>query len=1399
MPPPILKAERLVGSGAAGTVYEASETSGASQRRFALKVLKDLSPVAVANFEREVLILSKLRHPGLVALHGFSKNGDGVSGLAPEDRGPCYWMDFIEGASLESAPKGADADRVQTWFRQALEALDFIHGEGILHGDLKPANILIDAEGTARLVDFGLASLTSEGSDAKLRGSLPYLAPESLRGERSPASDLYALGVVFYEILAGHHPRAGAANLAALFAPEFPHLEDKNLAAPERFRRIVDRMIESDLAVRFKNARDALSALSGSDLPGRSAVSEPFQMTGRHREWAEALNFVNERGGRGGLILVRGLTGTGKTRFARELYFQISLEGYPAERAGDRDELPEAARRDLHARLRAPEGFLILEINDDRLDPAGASFVDALASEDGVLSLTLSPEGFQDTARLAGSAETLKKRLEKISTEERRLLEALAVEDEGASLSSLARVADLKPIQASDAVRRLGALGLVRSRGDDSVALAHAILAPLVLDSLSPEAKRSLDRRWIEETVPSGDVLRAAEGLEQRGEFRRSVRLYRRALGLAEDPVLRDALLRGLANVLGAEGNFRAALRVLEEWHREFPSDPKGLNAVKYALASGVAYKNLGDRPRARELFETCLRAGRAEDPDHRPRLARAQALLGELDLAEDRFEDAAGRFAAARALLLDPSAQKAEVFLNEARLAASPENPNARWDRALQALDDSEAVAVQIGSRPAQFAAVLERGNLAMMRERFEDAQAAYDRALELASDPPDEALKGRVLQNLGVLDERRRRPAEALAHLTEARRLLLFFGNPFERAMNLLQLALARASVGRFAEARDLLKETYLPPDSLETAARCEEVLRGLRDLETGETGLAADELRAMHAALPDALKITFEDRPDYQRLVKRKALKTTTTTKETSMDALHQLNAILRDLLTSDDVDAIMSRILDGAVEIAKARRGFLVTSDEAVKASKNLSKDFLKGDGFRLSLSAVREAIKTGEPVVTDNASLDPRFKSAASVQELELKSICVLPLKAHEGVIGVLYLDHPYQAQIFQGADLNLLKLFADQAALALQKARTIEGMKDEIVNLKKEVEEQRLQLTHEYAEIVGQSRPMMEVLSLVDRLVDTSIPVWIYGESGTGKEAIARALHFKGPRAKKPFVSENCSSLPETLLESELFGHKKGSFTHADRDKKGLLHHADGGTVFLDEIADMSPTLQAKLLRFLQEGEIRPVGSNEVLKVDVRVVSASNKDLNLLVADGKFREDLFYRLNGMTVALPPLRERVEDIPLLVQHFLKRLAAAEKKEALEITPEALDLLTDYAWPGNVRELENTIRSASLFHYKGKLLPKSFHFKKTLVGGSLPSSPPSSPSAGPRKDKGGATDEKTLLLNALKKTNFHKGEAAEELGISRRYLYTQMAKFGIPIKRMQMKAFVEKALS
>lgn len=320
----------------------------------------------------------------------------------------------------------------------------------------------------------------------------------------------------------------------------------------------------------------------------------------------------------------------------------------------------------------------------------------------------------------------------------------------------------------------------------------------------------------------------------------------------------------------------------------------------------------------------------------------------------------------------------------------------------------------------------------------------------------------------------------------------------------------------------------------------------------------------------------------------------------------------------------------------------------------------------------------------------------------------------------------------------------------------------------------------------------AEGSPVEEVCRQAERVAGFNVPVLVLGETGTGKELLARAIHYGSPRSDQPFYCENCGAIPDELLESELFGHKKGAFTGAHSNRLGLLEQADGGTIFLDEIGDISPAFQVRLLRFLQEGEIRPVGSNETRRVDVRVVAATHRDLTAEVKAGRFREDLYYRLSTMTLTMPPLRDRPDDIPVLARHILDRLSAAHGKPVAGFAPDTLACLEAYGWPGNVRELQNEIMRM-LVLCEGDTLGAELLSDQVLRGAAL-NARPASPEDGPLPPldligQGGPLKsriervEAGILMETLVRCRWNKSKAADELGLSRMGLRAKLERYGI----------------
>lgn len=510
------------------------------------------------------------------------------------------------------------------------------------------------------------------------------------------------------------------------------------------------------------------------------------------------------------------------------------------------------------------------------------------------------------------------------------------------------------------------------------------------------------------------------------------------------------------------------------------------------------------------------------------------------------------------------------------------------------------------------------------------------------------------------------------------------------------------------------------------------------------------------------------------------------------------------ISKKILAQTQIDKLLELILDEAIQLCKAERGFIIlTTEESfeIRSARNLDQESLKTANEKISTTILKEVSQSKKPFITVDASEEEKLKKSESVNRMKLRSVLVVPLMEGEKVLGMVYLDNRFASGVFQESHLEIASTFADQASLALSHAKLIHEAKlrqkdlEEKQNLilrlnemleeklqNKEIElkqtkqilesEQNFGRQDKYHEIVGESKAIREVIQILDRIIDSDVTVYVHGESGTGKELIARALHYNGPRKTKSFVSINCASFSDTLLESELFGHVRGAFTGAEKDKTGLFEFANEGTLFLDEVGDMSLPMQSKLLRVLQESEVRPVGANKALKINVRIVCASNKDLAEEVKNGKFRKDLYFRLNVVKLKLPPLRERLGDIPALVDVFMKKNKMGIPENFLSIEQEALKVLMAYTWPGNIRELENEMNRC-LVMGKGAISRDliSEHIRQGYEFGEA------------LKDKRDlkmqlSHQEKKLIESALLEADGFKAKAAELLGISRLTLYQKM---------------------
>ncbi len=398
---------------------------------------------------------------------------------------------------------------------------------------------------------------------------------------------------------------------------------------------------------------------------------------------------------------------------------------------------------------------------------------------------------------------------------------------------------------------------------------------------------------------------------------------------------------------------------------------------------------------------------------------------------------------------------------------------------------------------------------------------------------------------------------------------------------------------------------------------------------------------------------------------------------------------------------DYSRLLNLIIDKIMDILRAERGFIVTGepdDFQVKVARNIEGDELSEDGRTVSRTVVHKVLSSGEPSFITDAQQEGA-DSSRSIVDLGLRSILCVPLLISAEPYGAIYVENRSMANCFMEKDLALLQDLAELSASSIRNALNFLELSRSSGGSATSLGED-LRRDYDFSMIIGKSRKMVEVMDMAARVAPTDATVLITGDSGTGKELIARAIYLNSTRKDKPFLTINCGALPSGLLESELFGHVKGSFTGAYASKIGRFEAASGGTIFLDEIGEMPPELQVKLLRVLQFGEFEKVGSYRLQRVDVRIIAATNKDLRAMVDRGAFREDLYYRIKIIEVHFPPLRDRPDDIPLLIEHFIKMHAEKLGKPVESVDPQLMRLLQRYTYPGNIRELEGIIQRAMI---------------------------------------------------------------------------------------------------
>ncbi|HEX6244447.1 MAG TPA: sigma 54-interacting transcriptional regulator, partial [Polyangiales bacterium] len=832
----------------------------------------------------------------------------------------------------------------------------------------------------------------------------------------------------------------------------------------------------------------------------------------------------------------------------------------------------------------------------------------------------------------------------------------------------------------------------------------------------------------------------------------------------ASDPALPE-LLAIDGTLLSLGGEHELAQQCFER--AEALAEQLGLtrDAAQVRGYRAFSYEREGNLEKARTEYERSLLAAR-EAGDVRMTATYASNLgniafrTGHPSLAEQNFELAAKLARRAglptTALLASNNLADVHVYMGS-------------YARARQLGEAALREARELKAQQAEAQATHLLANVDARMQAKDAALAGYDRAAGLYRrlGRPREAAEalldaGELLLDAGSVSD----ASLASARLGAARELIEQLGADDLRLRLRFLVGELRMSNGDFEGAVAELEaiEARLERDTqrelwwqlLAAQARCYRTL-GSDVLANKKAREAAEQIEAMAARVSRDARDAFRADPRRRKVLELAQVERRESPSRTGAGAglsqsadprLVRLLEILKRLARERDRERVLERITDAAVELSGAERGFVLLVDDKGQLCPHLVRE---GRGTEqdphvaFSRSIAEAVLIDGEPIITVNARDDARVNEYMSVHKLLLKSVACIPINGPRGVTGVLYLEHRMRAGRFRESDVDLLMAFADQAAIALENAelwsenerrkseleaanrelslakvdieRLLLSRTEELEQTKRDLSRARAELEPRYARhgIVGQSPAMRRVFALIDRVTDSNVPVVVQGESGTGKELVARAIHFAGPRKKGPFVAVNCAAIPDQLLESELFGHVRGAFTGADRDRKGVFAQAHGGTLFLDEFAETSARMQIDLLRVLQEGRIRPVGAEQDLPVDVRVIVACSRPLERLVSERLLREDLYYRLSVVELRLPPLRERVEDVPLLCQHFLNRAVEQSPGAPRSISREAVERILQSGLPGNVRQLEHLLTSAAMMAEGSVIGPEDLPFE------------------------------------------------------------------------------------
>lgn len=1391
-----LALEGELGRGATATVH-ASRLDGLP---IVLKVGRTRDEAAVLAHEARVLLRGggeTLAQPLAVA---WMRVDCETATLAPEDPRslPVLLMRRATGSSLRDRGH-TDLDAVLSIAEDIGRALDHLHVGGIAHGDVKLDNVLADDSARATLIDLGLAT---EARSREVRGATPrYLARGDSDLGDARSRDLLAFGLMLAELarpeLQAEPSLLGVARrtsiveplgeiCVALLAPS-PEARASARWVAERVADARGMRASTDPARAADSRTSAMQVIRNAYVRLRADVlSEPRLAGADTTEWLGGLcswgrdlvAFERASNARAEPMTTAPLDVDAIASWIASVVGPSCL-AWPLRSLASAGEVAVAAAMTRLASERPPHAWTLHEVRaaiervvskkDGVGDAAQVSGPNDLCAGTPIDERAAAIQLALDLAKTPASEDALRRVESDPSAPEGLVVQAaraLRLRGEvGRALALARRLAtsrDAAAIAASAEIhRRAGdrhlaeelatrAIDASSKRGlPDPVAIACA--ARLALDR--GDARGAIERIGPSPGPLGFEVLALAHA--QLRDVSSALRCLDEAEGSPLDAEGRARLAGARGYVLstsdpsGAHAAFRAAVQ-------HAASASALLEEATYATGAGASGVDEGYLQEAAEASERAARIW--GHLGYAPRAARATLNAASANATAGREVEARTLALRARSLAREACDTTAAAFC--ACVLADLSEPRSPAGRAFS----EEAVSLS-------------------GRDETETVRL-YARRLRHADVDPPTLLR---LDDFVIGDGGSPRcTASARADWIAARLAdaLATSGPRADRVDRLLASAISLADAHVPVGAKGPM---------LAAALEC------ARQLGMGDASLKlAVALRESAARLLDRAGIDFVEscrRVEWVRV----ALVEMPEPDGVSGEQARRLEALVRSLGADTKLSELLRNVLDALVGWTGVERGLLLLPAPdgrlVPKVARNLAKRDLTGGQLDLSMSLARRALEKLEPVVAVDAAGE-LSDMHASVHALRLRSVLAVPLVSHGTAVGVVYLDDRSRRGAFGERELGWVRTLATLAGTMVARAlteaklrraatraarhgRALEGALAEreahIVAVESSLDTARVERPKAAAfkSIIGRSEAIERTVRVAERIAGSDVPVLVIGESGCGKELFARAIHVASRRAKTPFVSENCSAIPETLLESALFGHVRGAFTGADRNRIGLFAAADGGTLFLDEIGEMKLSLQTRLLRILEDGVVRPLGTERAQRVDVRLIAATNRDLEKMVADQTFREDLFYRLNVVALRVPPLRERREDIPFLVDHFIS--AYAEGRD-VRITRAAMAALEAAPWPGNVRQLENEVRRALV------LCDGIIDAEHLSFGGARETPTPGSDSG---LDIRLRVDEleADLVRQALSKTNGNQTQAAKLLGLSRFGLQKMMKRLQI----------------